>query len=100
MREGTESHINGHLCVSPGGAVSVGGCPCRTPRARAEALAARAIFVLCRWSYDHVTGEAGLHPSLDGLKSQQVSCRVDGARVWLDRPAPALVRKALKLSEG
>lgn len=52
MREGTESHINGHLSLGPSGAVSVGGCPCRTPRARAEALAARALF-LSRWISDH-----------------------------------------------
>ncbi|GKV71714.1 hypothetical protein NCCP2145_10950 [Pseudarthrobacter sp. NCCP-2145] len=37
-----------------------------------------------------------LAPILDGLESLQVSCRVDGSRLWLDLPAPAELRKALK----
>ncbi|SDL15986.1 HIRAN domain-containing protein [Arthrobacter sp. ok362] len=34
-------------------------------------------------------------PILDGLESLQISCRVDGSRLWLDLPAPAALRKAL-----
>lgn len=36
-----------------------------------------------------------LAPILDGLESLQVSCRLDGSRLWLDLPAPAALRKAL-----
>lgn len=37
-----------------------------------------------------------LAPVLEGLESLQVSCRVDGSRLWLDLPAPAALRKALE----
>ena len=36
-----------------------------------------------------------LAPLLEGLESLQVSCRVDGSRLWLDLPAPSVLRKAL-----
>lgn len=36
-----------------------------------------------------------LAPILDGLECLQVSCRVDGSRLWVDLPAPAALRKAL-----
>lgn len=36
-----------------------------------------------------------LAPILDGLNSLQVSCRVEGSRLWLDLPAPAALSKAL-----
>lgn len=36
-----------------------------------------------------------LAPILDGLDSLQVSCRLDGSKLWLDLPAPAALRKAL-----
>lgn len=36
-----------------------------------------------------------LVPIPDGLNSFQVSCRVDGSRLWLDLPAPAVLKKAL-----
>lgn len=35
-------------------------------------------------------------PILDGLESLQVPCRVEGSRLWLDLPAPAELRKALR----
>jgi hypothetical protein len=41
-----------------------------------------------------------LAPLLNGLESLQVSCRVDGSRLWLDLPAPTALRKALEVSEG
>lgn len=37
-----------------------------------------------------------LAPILDGLESLQVSCRVDGSRLWLDLSAPTSLRKALE----
>jgi hypothetical protein len=36
-----------------------------------------------------------LAPILEGLESLQVSCRVDGSRLWLDVPAPAALKKVL-----
>jgi hypothetical protein len=33
-------------------------------------------------------------PILDGLESLQVTCRVDGSRLWLDLPSPGDLRKA------
>lgn len=36
-----------------------------------------------------------LAPVLEGLESLQVSCRVDGSRLWLDLPAPTALTKAL-----
>jgi hypothetical protein len=38
-----------------------------------------------------------LAPILEGLESLQVSCRVDGSRLWLDLPAPMALRRALVL---
>lgn len=40
-----------------------------------------------------------LAPVLDVIESLQVSCRVDGSRLWLDLPAPAALKKALE-AEG
>lgn len=37
-----------------------------------------------------------LAPILDEVGSLQVSCRVDGSRLWLDLPAPTVLRKALE----
>lgn len=37
-----------------------------------------------------------LAPILDGLDSLQVSCRIDGSRLWLDLPAPTALRRALQ----
>lgn len=34
-------------------------------------------------------------PIIEGLESLQVSCRVDGSRLWLDLPSPAALRTAL-----
>jgi hypothetical protein len=36
-----------------------------------------------------------LAPILDGLDSLQVSCRVDGSRLWLDLPAAKALMKAV-----
>lgn len=36
-----------------------------------------------------------LAPILDELECLQVSCHVDGSRLWLDLPAPLALRKAL-----